>query len=379
MRSVWVMGLLCVAGSMFAANGPGGANGGNPPQVSLHIPNEMAPPGGLVQMKFMVTEPTPISTGKPGMAFDPTIFDGVFGIELFNPTGDVNGIATIKDGRIELQYITSTGPSGTDYPIMTVALHIRPDAAVGTQMPFNLDASSTWILGPRGAATPKPQPPATITVGGTISIVNVVPGGGSLPAGTVVSIRGMGFGPETQVQLNNLTASSIEVVSPEEIRFALAAPTDLTGKKIQVVNPDGSQDTYFCYLRGIPMGQSKHPLLATAVPIFSSVTHSFAAFAPVAKASASQFTGIAVQNPNLQPVTATVSLYSSANVLAGSSTITLPSGYRITREISELTAGVAPQFGSYLVISATAPVQVFGFTADTATGLFSPFTAVVAR
>src|SRR5262249_58250287 len=34
-------------------------------QISLQIPNESGPPGGVVQMKFIVTEPTPISSGGP--------------------------------------------------------------------------------------------------------------------------------------------------------------------------------------------------------------------------------------------------------------------------------------------------------------------------
>ena len=88
--------------------------------------------------------------------------------------------------------------------------------------------------------------------------------------------------PKTQVQLNAIKFSSIHLIGPNEIQFTLAAPTNMSGQKIQVVNPDGSQDTYFSYLRGIPFGASNRPLLANAVPIFSAVTHSLAVFNPVA-------------------------------------------------------------------------------------------------
>jgi hypothetical protein len=357
----------------FGDGGPGASNN----QVSLHIPNETAPPGGVVQMKFMVTEPTPISSGGPRFAFDST-FDDVLGIELFNRTGDVNGAAVVDGSQVNIFYTTSSGAQGSDYPIMTVALHVRPDAAPGTQTQFGLDPSSTWVLGLLGAATLKPSPPATVTVGGTISITNIVPGGGLLGAGSVVSIQGIGFQPKTQVQLNAIKASSITVVSPTEIQFTLAEATNMTGQKIQVVSPDGSQDTYFSYLRGIPLLQSKRPLLQMTVPIFSSITHSSATYAPIGALQASQFTGIAVQNQNLSPALVTVSLFSAQNTLLGTSTITVPSEYRFIAETSELT-NVAPQLGSYVVVTSTQPVQSFGFIADEFQSTLLPYAALIAQ
>jgi hypothetical protein len=347
-------------------------------QVALHIPNEMAPPDGVAQMKFMVTEPTPISSGKPALSYDDTIFDGVLGVELFNPIGSVNGVATIQGSRVSVWYINSNAYQGTDYPIMTVALHVRPDARPGTQTQFSLDASSVWVEGLLGTALAKPAPPATITVGGSISITNVVPGGGLLPAGSVVSVRGVGFQPRTHVQLN-IKVSSIAVISPQEIQITLAEATDMTGKKIEVVNPDGSQDTYFSYMRGIMVGQSARPLLAGAVPIFSTATYSYALFAPLTPLSDSLFTGLALQNPRQAPANVTIALYSPLAVLLGSSTISLPSGHRMMREISELAGGARPTFGSYVVVSSPQPVQVFGFAGDDATGSALPFTPLVAR
>jgi hypothetical protein len=330
-------------------------------------------------MKFMVTEPMPISTGGPIHFLDTTTFDDIWGIEIFNPTGDVNGVATIDNNRVQIQYITSSGTQGADYPIMTMALHVRADAIPGKQSLFSLDPSSTWTLGLLGRTTLKPMPPATVSVGGNISITNIVPGGGTLPAGSVVSIRGIGFHPNTQVQLNAIKFSSVELVSPNEIQFTLAQSTNMTGQKIQLVNPDGSQDTYFSYLRGISLGHSNRLLLAGALPIFSSMMYSVAVFNPVMPESASQFTGIAMQNSGLAASEVTVSLYSAANTLLGSSVRAIPSGYRLMREISELTQGATPGFGSYLVVTASQPIQVFGFTGDNSTGTVMPFTAALAR
>jgi hypothetical protein len=371
--------------TVLAQSGPGpssgGQNGGQNVvrQLSLFTPSETAPAGGVAQMKFMVTEPTPVSTGGPNFAYDSSICDAIWGIELFNSAGDLNGVAMLNGNAVKIQYITTTGAQGTDYPIMTVALHIRPDAVVGSQTHFSLDPSSTWVLGSLGSTTLKPTPPATITVGGSVSITNVVPGGGILPAGAVVSIQGIGFQPKTQVQLNAIKASSIQLVSPHEIQFTLAAATNMTGQKIQVVNPDGSQDIYFSYLRGVPVGWSNQPLLANAVPVFSSMTHSVAVFNPVMPTSAAQFTGVAIQNPGLSDTQVTVALYSSTNILLGTSTMVLPYGARIMREISELTQGAAPTFGSYVVVTSSQPVQVFGFVGDNTAGTVSPFAAIVSR
>jgi hypothetical protein len=331
-------------------------------------------------MKFMVTVPTPISTGGPVISYDAGMFDGVWGIELFCPNGDLNGVATVNGSRVNIRYITTAGVSGTDYPIMTVALHIRPDAQAGSKTQFQLDPSSTWTVSPSGAtATLKPSSPAVVTAGGTISILDVVPGGGVLPAGSVVSIRGMGFQPLTRIQLNTIKFTSIQLVSSNEIQFTLAEATNMTGQKIQVVNPDGSQDTYFSYMRGIPLLQSSQPLLIGAVPVFSSVTHSWAKFVLPAPVSSSQFTGLALQNSSLAAADVTVALYSSTDTLLGSSSFTLFSGYRLMGETSELTQRATADPGNYLVVTSTQPVQVFGFLGDNASGTVIPFIAAQAQ
>ena len=280
----------------------------------------------------------------------------------------------IGPSMISIQSITSTGTQGSDYPIMIVSLQVQPAIAAGTRFSFSLDPSSTWNLGLLGTATMRPIPPATITVGGSISITNVVPGGGVQPAGTVVDIQGIGFQPDTQVQLSDIKTSSITVTGPQDIQVVLAEPTQMTGKKIEVNNPDGSQDTYFSYMRGIPLGSSNEPLLASALPIFSSVTYSQAVFASAAS-SISQFSGIAVQNPNLTAANVTFTLFSSTGTPLGSSTIVIPFGNRLMRELSELT-GATPTAGSYVTVSSDVPVEMFAFLGDNANQSVVPYVAL---
>jgi hypothetical protein len=373
--------LLAQGTSGSTSGGPGtgstsGTSGGScsvpTRQISLHIPDESAPPGGVVQMKMLVTEPSPVSSGGPRFA----AFSGalVLGVQLFDPSGDVNGVAMVGSSMVNVAYISSTGTQGSDYPIMAVALQLPSNLSIGTKLPFSLDPSSTWTLGLLGTATMKPISPATITVGGSISITDVVPGGGLQPAGTVISVRGIGFQSGTQVQLSNMKASSISVVSPQEIQIVLAEPTQVNGKKIQVTNADGSSDTYFSYMRGVRLGQSSQRLLASALPIFSTSTYSQATFSS-GDLSASEFSGIAVQNPNPGSATVTFTLFSSSNVALGSSTMVIPSGTRIMRETSELT-GAAPQPGSYLVVSSDISVQMFGFQGDKVSETVVPYVAL---
>jgi hypothetical protein len=129
-------------------------------------------------------------------------------------------------------------------------------------------------------------------------------------------------------------------------------------------------------MRGVPMSQSTRPLLASAVPIFSSVTHSQAVFTASEGTTASEFGGIAAQNPNLTPATVTFTLFSSSNTPLGSSTIAIPKGHHLMLETSELTRGVVPPPGSYLVVSSDIPIQMFGFLADDAAGTVLPYVAL---
>ena len=65
---------------------------------------------------------------------------------------------------------------------------------------------------PRPEQIPRPQ------AGGSFSLINVVPGGGKLAPVASFSILGVGFSPKTQVTVRELNTSSIQYVSPTEIR-----------------------------------------------------------------------------------------------------------------------------------------------------------------
>ncbi len=122
-----------------------------------------------------------------------------------------------------------------------------------------------------------------------------------------------------------------------------------TGRRSQVSNPDNSSDTYYSYLRGVPVGASARPLLGRTVPAFSNRTMLEAILPPTISplVNADYFTALALQNPNGADAVVTVESHAADGLLTGATTVTLPSGGRLTREVSELLGSVLPT-GSYL-------------------------------
>jgi hypothetical protein len=340
------------------------------PEVELRIPDESAPPGGLVQMKLLLTEPTPITTGNVKTHTKLA----VRGIEIFNSAGLANGAAVIDGELIQVQY-TSTAPidlAANDYPIMTVALAVDPKAPVGTTSDFAMEPSTNFLVALLGVVFVKPVFPATITVGGSLSITDVLPGGGALKAGTPIRILGTGFAPTTRVTFDDLPVTGAVTVNQNEIQFALPSDAELTGKEILLTNPDGARSTYFSYMRTAVAGQSAKPLLANTIPIFSLQTVTQAVFTGLSTPTADQFSAIALQNPGIDDADVSVSLFASSGEKLGESTVTIAPRTRVVREVSELTGGAAPVPGSYVVISADTPIQTLGLGCDSVAKTAAP-------
>jgi hypothetical protein len=345
-------------------------------QVSLHIPDEMAPPGGMFQVKLLVTEPTPITTGHIIVGVDSS---AVCGVQLFSNSGDVSGVARLNGNDLQVTYNESAGNSGTDYPIMTIALRVSPDAIPGQSSQFTLAADSSWLLAGYGVAGMKPITPATLTVAGSVSITDVVPGGGVLPAGTVVSVRGIGFQAGTQLQVSSMKISNPVIVSSTEIRFTVLETAQMTGKKLEVANPDGSKDTYFSYMRGVNVGSSAHSMLAQAIPIFANGYYSQAVYSGLSTGSPAAYTALAIQNGSLGLAHIAVELHQANGDMLGQSSFSLSSGSRLTEEVSELVQGSQPLPGSYVVISSDIPVQTLGFQCDEGAQSIVPISPVATQ
>ena len=237
-------------------------------------------------------------------------------------------------------------------------------------------AASFWqdLLGPVAVSLV----PGSITVGGSVSITNVLPGGGTIPAGGTFSVLGMGFSPKTKISVRGLNASSIQYVSPTQFQVTVREAGVLDGTLIQAINPDNSTDTYYSYMRGVPMGTSAQPLLADTVPVFSLLTATEAVLPSTIspQVNPDYFTGIALQNPSPATASVTVEARSGAGALLGSTVVTIPNGYRFSREASEIFGSSLPS-GAYMHVISSQPVQVLGLLGNEKTGVVLPIAATI--
>ena len=365
------MGAIALGVSLCASGVSGGGGGGGgtttTTEITLRIPNETVPAGGLVQMKVLTTEVTPISGGRPGFSMDSSLSAAGFGMFA---TGDLAGAAVIDGQHVAISYITN-GALTTAYPLLTIAMWIRPDVPIGTKALFNFDAGSIWNVTASGPVFAKPIAPATITMAGTASITDVVPGEGVWPAGTVVSVRGMGFNSRSQLRINDAGIRVFSIVSPNELRFTLTQATQMRGLKITIQNPENT-DTYYSYMRGLVSTVSSRTLLAATEPIFSLAPRTVSTFPAAGSLLGSQYQAVALQNPTFAAVDVNVLLYAADGTLIMQEARTLASQERLALEASELLSGVAPFDGSYIVVTASAPIDAIGLLCDEGTWTVAP-------
>lgn len=341
--------------------------------VELTIPDETVPPGGMLQLKVQITEPKPISKGGQKSRFQAQFLGPVQGIALFSPAGDAAGTAVLSKGAAQFSLSSPAFSMGTniDYPILTIAIPVKPTAMPGKTAALTLDPSLSRWVDPTGADYPVLTTDGLLTVGGTISISNIIPGGGIVTAGTKISILGLGFQPDSKVQVNEAILASQTYVGPNEIDVTLTADVDMTARRIRVKNPaTNEQATYYSYQRTSDMGKSKHALVAATVPLFAQNTWSLAYFKPVLNGS--QFSGIALENPTALPVKVSLRLYASNGSLLKTHNVKLLPGKRFTRDLVELFTGVVPGNGTSLKVTSPVAIPMLGLFGDDTLGTVDP-------
>ena len=335
---------------------------------TMRIPDEMAPAGGMVQMKVRTTEVTPISGGRPMFAFSRAMFDSVLGFGLF-ADGESAGAAVIDGNHVQLSSV-STATSAGDYPILTVSLPIRSDVRAGAKTLFTLDPRSVWNYASLGLISPSNIAPGTVTVGGTVAITDVIPGEGVWPAGTVVTVRGVGFSNKTSLRANAV-ATKGTFISPTEMRFGLLQAAELRGMRIKASNPENST-TYYSYMRGITARVSRRALLSMTEPIFGTAQRKVATLGPFGSLRSNQYAAIGLQNPNQSDVRVTLSLYNKNGSLVDRDSLVLATRRRLALEVSELLGGTVPSAGSVIVVSAPSPIDAISLVCDEGSWTVAP-------
>lgn len=317
--------------------------------------SERVPAGGTVQIKYLLTQPRPITSGGYGFASYGFAVDG---ISINSPLGDSAGAGVATNGMLNLSVISPNSDFGSnlDYPFITMTMDVPASTPAGSAFPLGIaNASFVTPAGPLTLADPKP---GTLIIGGTISVRGVFPGGGTYPGGTVISVRGTGFQRGTKIT-TKMKTSAASYLSPNEMRFTLQEPATMDNQPIQVSNPDGSQVVFYSYLRGVAVNVPSGSVLKSTEPVFQALTHGSATITGAACAD-SQELALAIQNPNSWTVSIALTNQTTGSFVS----ILLPQGARVMDKVGALLAGPAPASTDQIVIAATSGAQMLGLCAD---------------
>ena len=356
--------LLLSSALLMAGGGKLAGGGGTPGVLSLRLTSETAPAGGVVQVKLQLTEPSPISTGKMDFAFDSSMFSDVLGINLIAPGGDVSGTAVVTNGKLSLHFTSPKGTFGTilGYPIMTMAMKIRPNIFPGTQSFVTLNTDTSVFSGLLGAPLAAAIKPGTITVGNFPAVYNVLPGGGKVKAGDPITIVGSGFDAGAKLSLDPAVKFQAQHVNSNTFIVTTATDFQLDGARIRIVNTDKAKSTveYYSYLRAASSGASSDRMLSQTVPLFSGNDYS-EAFVPIASPvfGSNLDTGIALENATGSDATVQLEMSDAFGVKLGETRLIVPAYNKFSRTVKELF-GVKPSVTSVVRVRSLVPVRVMG-------------------
>jgi hypothetical protein len=338
--------------------------------LSLKILNETVPAGGFLQLKVSVTEPEPIIIGMSKIFYDPSL-GAVQGLQL-PEAPDSAGVGVIGAHSVAIRTVSPNGTLGTSTagPAVVVTIAVPSSAPPNASGPLSLDPTTSFYTDPSGNLYPLQVKDGTFHVGGDLNIKDVLPGGGFLPAGSTVSIIGMGFQPGASVEIDGVAVTSSTWINSNRMDAVTGTAAQLDGRRVRVTNRDHSRASYYSYLRAASLGESSRPLLAAAEPIYPVQPISTGFFNTPAPAPG-VFLGVALQNPGPAASTVSVELWSAGSVVASTS-LGLPARTEIEREASELFSGVVPPAGSFLRVTASSPVQMLGLEGNETDGSVKP-------
>jgi hypothetical protein len=334
-------------------------------------------------MQVSVTEPNPILKGKQGTKFfsaalsrlagtaPAAVLGSIRDAALYSPGGDVSGVAVGKTGGTQVFFTSPLTSFGTsiDTPVMTLAIPVAKTATVGQTVNLTLDPNNSLWYDPNSNLYPVELKSGVMTVGGRLSISDVTPGAGTVQPGTVISIKGTGFDPASEVDINEAAIATSTYVSPTLLQVTLSAPFDIRGKRTRVTNGNNERAEYYPYQRTTNIGTSTHALIASSIPLFAQTTWKLGFFRPTAQGTI--FSGVALQNLNHKQANVVLSLYSKKGILLG--TVTQPLGVNksMARDLAELFPGLVTT-GTRLRVSSDQPIQLLGLLGDDADGTVLP-------
>jgi len=325
------------------------------PSASVIISDEMVPPGGTVQLKYSLSKPGLIAAGELAVDLDPAVFGSVTAAYAFSANGDAYGLAKITGLHVDVHFGSQSAGVGQlpGVPIVVVTATVLATAVAGKTASVTADPSGSAWNDSQGNTYSVSVSAGAVTIGGTLSITGVTPGGGLLTSGTVIEIDGTGFSSSTTVQIDGASIASMQVSDPQKMLLTLGGPTELTGKRIRVANPDGSEVDAFAFMPGVPVSGAGD-VLDGVLPILPLQTYTAAAFFIGGSESGG---GMAIRNPNPVVVEILLDYTDAVGFFNGERSLTIPAG----GSLFDFSKVFGSQGGMILVI-ASAPVQIVQLT-----------------
>jgi hypothetical protein len=355
--------------------GPAGA-------LLMSVGSATVPTGGIFQYQLLLTEPKPIgnSSTRPNIPSGPV--GPVRGVAVNDSSGQAVGIAVINGTDIKISVNSPNASLGTDvdYPLLVLTM---PVVATSGSFPMTMDPSSTFFDGSNQYSIQENNP-GTLTIGGTMSITDVIPGGGLIRPGDTVRILGMGFDANTKIQMNNVNAfSKTTLVSSAEIDVTIdslcvpesnpcqpASSLALDGDRVRAIKNNETVE-YFSYDRTDDApGSSNNSLVNSVHPMFSQ-QHFLSGTFPF-KAGGTQFTGIALQNTDAS-LGATVQIdlldVNGNPVVSPAAVLLVGARKKLVRDIADLFTGIPSSAVTVRATVTTGPaVKMLGMLGDTSNG-----------
>lgn len=368
--------------------------------IELKVLDTSVPAGGIFQWQLSTTEPKPIGHGstRPQVPSGP-----VRGVAINDPSGKAAGIALVPPGgsnaNISIQLTSPDALLGTDitYPVVTMSMPLSASLTQGQTFPIGMDAASaSFFQNATTAYSALTFAPGTLTIAapGSPYITDVLPGGGLLPDRSVIRVLGAGFNANTRVDIEGTTVipSDLTFVNSGEIDIkicngtvadgATACPNNgtsfqLDGERVRVRDQSTNfKLDYYTYLRAdddSAFAASGNALVAQVHPMFSRQTF-LAATIPLVQ-SATQFTGLALQNTSSGDDGIKVELLDASNNSLANTSFILHAGKKIERDVIEdLFNGTVPSGAAKVRMTVTSgnAVQALGMQGDSSAGTVLP-------
>jgi IPT/TIG domain len=338
-----------------------------PLTARVFVDYETAPPGGTVQLNFFLSQPSLITSGELAMDLDPTVFGSVTAVSAFSANGDAAGVAQIEGLHVDVRFASANGGIGrlAQVPLVVVTATVLPNATAGKTASVTADPSGSPWLDLLGNLYSVSVVAGTVTVGGTLSITSITPGGGVLPGGTAIAIEGTGFSSGATAEIDGASVATVQVTGAQTMSLILGGPTELTGKRISITNPDGSEVDAFAFIAAAPVS-APGTEADGVVPILPTETYTDAQVAGAAF--------IVIHNPSEAAVQVVVDKIDAVGEFDSEQPFTIPAGgsLLVPSPATDIRVGGA-------VVIASGPVQIVQLNqAGTQLAASAPLAIVVA-